>query len=152
MRDLLGAQAVLLDLDPADKKALLQTLACHAAQGLGLKEHEVFDALWEREKLGTTGVGGGIAIPHGRIASLDRVCGFFARLKNPIEFEAVDGRPVDLVFLLLAPLDAGADHLHALATVSRAMRETSLCDKLRHADNARAVEKLLCEAPSAQAA
>jgi PTS system nitrogen regulatory IIA component len=112
----------------------------------------VFDVLWERERLGTTGVGHGIAIPHGRVAGIDKVSGFFARLSQPVNFESIDDKPVDLVFLLLAPEAAGADHLHALATVSRLLRDPKLCEQLRSAPDATTLYTLLTENQAAQAA
>ncbi len=150
--DLLGSRAVLIDVEATDKKQTIQALAQHAAAQLGLEEHVVFDVLWEREKLGTTGVGQGIAIPHGRVAGLEKVCGFFVRLRAPVDFDSVDQRPVDLVFLLLAPESAGADHLHALAAVSRVLRDESLCEKLRTAKNVEALSSLLCKTSTAEAA
>ena len=102
--------------------------------------------------MGTTGVGHGIAIPHGRLDKIDHVQGFFARLPQPVAFEAIDDRPVDLVFLLLAPESAGADHLHALATVSRLLRDQKLCEQLRAAKDEAALYRLLTEAPSVKAA
>lgn len=150
--DLLGSGAVLSALDSQSKKQLFQDLARHASMSLGVGEHVLFDVLWEREKLGTTGVGYGIAIPHGRVPGLSEVRGFFARLSTPIAFEAVDQKPVDLVFMLLAPEDAGADHLHALAAVSRALRDPGLCEQLRTAKTEAALVKLLKGAPVAAAA
>lgn len=152
LSDFLDEEAVLADLEATDKKSLIQTLARQAATLAGVEEHVLFDVLWEREKLGTTGVGNGIAIPHGRVAGLTTVRGLFARLNAPIDFEAVDGRPVDLVFLLLAPQSAGADHLHALAAVSRALRNTGLCEQLRAGKNAAALSTLLARASTAEAA
>lgn len=152
MRDLLDPRAVLARLEAGTKKQVLQDMAGHAAEALGLEAHGVFDVLWAREKLGTTGVGHGIAIPHGRLSGLDKVRGFFARLAEPVAFEAVDDRDVDLVFLLLAPESAGADHLHALATVSRLLREPRLCEELRSAKDAGAIERLLTSAATAKAA
>lgn len=150
--DLLGADSVWTGLDVPGKKQLLQEMSSHASSELGVEEHVLFDVLWEREKLGTTGVGQGIAIPHGRVSGLTKVRGFFARLASPIPFEAVDDRPVDLVFMLLAPDTAGADHLHALAAVSRALRDPAFCEKLRKAKDAKAVGQLLRAAPAAEAA
>jgi len=152
LRDLLGADAVWPAFEATSKKQLLQDMASRAAAQLGLEEHVLFDLLWEREKLGTTGVGQGIAIPHGRVAGLSEVRGFMARLTTPIPFESVDDQPVDLVFLLLAPDSAGADHLHALAAVSRALRDPAYCEKLRKAKDSKGLEALLNEAPTAQAA
>ena len=108
--------------------------------------------LWERERLGTTGVGGGIAIPHGRVAGLEKVMGFFTRLTQPVNFKSIDDKPVDLIFLLLAPEAAGADHLQALATVSRFLRDAKLCEQLRKAKDAAAMYKLLTDTQIVQAA
>jgi PTS system nitrogen regulatory IIA component len=152
MRDLLSSKAVAAKLEVASKKDVLNELARHAAALTGKDAPVIFNVLWEREKLGTTGVGFGIAIPHGRIEGLERVQGFFARLAQPVNFESIDDKPVDLVFLLLAPETAGADHLHALATVSRLLRDTKLCDQLRRAKDESAIYKLLTETPAAQAA
>jgi PTS system nitrogen regulatory IIA component len=102
--------------------------------------------------LGTTGVGQGIAIPHGRVAGLKKVFGYFARMEQPVAFEAIDDKPVDLIFLLLSPEDAGADHLSALATVSRLLRDPKLCEKLRGVKDAASMYRLLTEAEIAQAA
>lgn len=150
--ELLGVEAVMSQLESTTKKQLLQDLSRHAAATMGLEEHNVFDVLWERERLGTTGVGHGIAIPHGRIEGLTHVRGFFARLSTPVSFESIDDRPVDLVFLLLSPESAGADHLHALATVSRLLRNQKLCEELRSAKDARSLCNILSSADSAKAA
>jgi PTS system nitrogen regulatory IIA component len=152
MRDIVMPQAVFIDVVGTSKKDILQSMSEHAAVLIGKEPHVIFDVLWEREKLGTTGVGHGIAIPHGRIEKLDSVCGFFARLAQPIDFEAIDRKPVDLVFLLLAPESAGADHLHALATVSRILRDPKLCDELRGAKDQMAIYKLLTDTKAAAAA
>src|SRR6202044_1980928 len=112
----------------------------------GKDAHIIFDVLWEREKLGTTGVGMGIAIPHGRLEGLGEVQGFFARLPQPVPLEAIDDKPVDLVFLLLAPESAGADHLHALATVSRLLRDAKLCEQIRGAKDEATIYRILTEA------
>ncbi len=152
MPDLLSPDAVLACLDATSKKQDLQDMAQYAASALGLEAHGVFDVLWERERLGTTGVGFGIAIPHGRVEGLTEVRGFFARLAAPVAFESVDERPVDLVFLLLAPAAAGADHLHALATVSRVLRDAKLCEDLRTAQDVATLYRLMTTATTAQAA
>ncbi|HEU0118165.1 MAG TPA: PTS IIA-like nitrogen regulatory protein PtsN [Alphaproteobacteria bacterium] len=152
MRDILSPQAVVANLAVATKKDVLQEGAKLAASKLGKDAHVVFDVLWERERLGTTGVGLGIAIPHGRLEGLDKVQGYFLRLAQPVGFESVDDKPVDLVFLLLAPADAGADHLHALATVSRLLRDQKLCEQIRKAKDEAAIYRLLTETPTAQAA
>lgn len=152
MRDLISSDAVEASLEAGTKKEALQSLAALGATLVGMERFAVFDVLWERERLGTTGVGQGIAIPHGRVEGLKKCFGAFARLKKPVDFEAIDDKPVDLVFLLLSPADAGADHLQALATVSRMLRDPKLCEKLRAAPNAGGVYKLLTEAPVSQAA
>jgi len=152
MRDLLAPQSVIAQLKAGSKAEVLQGMAQLAATVTGKDAHVVFDVLWEREKLGTTGVGLGIAIPHGRIEGLDRVYGFFARLAEPVNFDAIDDKPVDLVFLLLAPESAGADHLHALAIVSRLLRDTKLCEQLRRAKTDSDLHHILAEASTAEAA
>ncbi|MES2906734.1 MAG: PTS sugar transporter subunit IIA [Pseudomonadota bacterium] len=120
---LLTPACVVANLQAADKKTLLQQIAAHAAPLLNLEAEDVFDALLQRERLGTTGLGHGIALPHARIAGLETVSGFFAHLAKPVDFNAVDKEPVDLVFALFAPVDAGADHLNALVQVSRFLRD-----------------------------
>lgn len=143
--DLIGRDAILPALKASSKKHVLQELAQHAAEMTGLDSREIFDALLEREKLGTTGVGQGVAIPHGKFAALDRIWAIFARLDHPIDFEALDERPVDLIVLLLAPTDAGAEHLKALARVSRLLRDTKMCEKIRGSENGDALYALLTE-------
>jgi PTS system nitrogen regulatory IIA component len=152
MRDLIPPQAVVASLEAVTKKEVLQNIAAAASGIVGKDALAIFDVLWERERLGTTGVGHGIAIPHGRVSGLDRVVGFFARLAQPLPFEAIDDKPVDLVFLLLAPESAGADHLQALAMVSRLLRNAKLCEQLRQAKDAAALYKLLTETASAMQA
>jgi nitrogen PTS system EIIA component len=134
--DLLAPEAVLASLKAQTKKQLLQELAVRAHARTNLPEKQIFETLNERERLGTTGVGAGIAIPHGRMAGATSITGVFARLESAIDYEAVDGQPVDLVFMLLAPENAGADHLKALARVSRLLRDKSVCEKLRTAKSA----------------
>lgn len=143
MIDILSPHGIIVGLKVSSKKQVLQEVARKAAALTKLHERVIFDVLVERERLGTTGVGHGIAIPHGKLATLPAVTGVFARLEKPIDFEAMDEQPVDLVFLLLAPEGAGADHLKALARVSRLLRDPSLCAKLRGASNADAVYALL---------
>ena len=152
MRDLLLPANVWADFAADSKKQVLTDVAARAAQHLNLSAHDIFNVLWEREKLGTTGVGQGIAIPHGRIEGLSTVTGFFARLASPVSFDAIDHRPVDLVFLLLAPQDAGADHLHALATVSRQLRDARLCESVRSAKDEATIYQLMTTPPTVQAA
>jgi PTS system nitrogen regulatory IIA component len=150
--DLLAPSGISVDLKVTSKKQALQELSRRAAEATGLDERTIFDALLERERLGTTGVGQGIAIPHGRFAKLKHIVGLFAKLDKPIPFDAVDDQPVDLIFLLLAPESAGADHLKALARVSRLLRDKSICAKLRGCDDADAVYALLTEAQASHAA
>jgi PTS system nitrogen regulatory IIA component len=118
----------------------------------GREEREIFDTLLQREKLGSTGVGGGIAIPHGKLPGLDRIFGLFARLPKPIDFEALDDQPVDLVFLLLAPEGAGADHLKALARIARLFREPGVAGKLRASSDKAALYSVLTEGATPDAA
>jgi PTS system nitrogen regulatory IIA component len=141
--DLLAPDAVLTGLKVQSKKQLLQELSAKAHLVTGLPERRIFETLIERERLGTTGVGSGIAIPHGRIAEAGKITGIFARLETGIDYEAVDSQPVDLVFMLLAPESAGADHLKALARVSRLLRNQATCEKLRAAGSAEALYALL---------
>lgn len=148
---LISPESVIPNLKATSKKQALQELAREAATLTGLHERAVFDTLLERERLGTTGVGNGIAIPHGKLAQLGRLHGLFARLERPVDFEAIDEQPVDLIFLLLAPESAGADHLKALARVSRLLRDRGMCEKLRGTDTAEGLYALLAES-EAQAA
>ena len=150
--DILEPEAIVPTLKAASKKQALQELAKRAAEITGLEQREVFDVLLERERLGTTGVGGGVAIPHGKIAKLDKLYGVFARSEKGIPFDAVDDQPVDLVFLLLAPETAGADHLKALARVSRLLRDRSTCGRLRGCDTADAIYAVLTDPPASNAA
>ncbi len=145
LSDLLTPNGVAATLKAQSKKQLLQELSVRAAQATGLPDRLIFETLLERERLGTTGVGHGIAIPHGKLAGLTKIVGLFARLSDPIDFDAIDDRPVDLVFLLLAPEGAGADHLKALARVSRFLRNAQTCEKLRGADDRAALYAILTE-------
>jgi len=152
LTDVLMPQAILPVVKAGSKKQLLQDISAFAAGLSGMGEREIFDALLQRERLGSTGIGNGIAIPHGKLASLDHLFGVFARLEKPVDFEALDGEPVDLVFLLLAPEGAGADHLKALAKVARALRDPAIAQKLRKTKDAAALFALLTQAPTASAA
>ena len=152
IRDLITVEGVEANLRATSKKQALQELSKRAAEITGEHERAIFDVLMERERLGTTGVGHGIAIPHGKLASLDRLYGLFARLEAPVDFQSIDEQPVDLVFLLLAPETAGADHLKALARVSRLLRDEGVCEKLRGTDDAEALYALLTESAASQAA
>jgi PTS system nitrogen regulatory IIA component len=149
---LLGPGNVVPTLKATTKKQVFAEMAARAARVTKLDEREIFDVVQERERLGTTGIGGGIAIPHGKLAGLDRLYGFFARVETPVDFDAIDGEPVDLVFMLLAPEGAGADHLKALAKVSRVLRDRAMCEKLRGSRNADALYALLTESATPHAA
>ena len=149
--DLLQPEAVVAHLKAVGKKQALQELSRHAAAITGVSERKIFETLLERERLGTTGVGNGIAIPHGKLPEFKRLYGLFARVDRPIDFDAIDEQPVDLIFLLLAPEGAGADHLKALARVSRLLRDGSMCEKLRGTETADGLYMLLTQS-EAQAA
>ncbi|MBC7136104.1 PTS IIA-like nitrogen regulatory protein PtsN [Oceanibaculum nanhaiense] len=150
--DLISPDAVIASLRATSKKQALQELARKAAELTGLEERRIFEVLLERERLGTTGVGNGIAIPHGKLPELTRLYGIFARLDKPIDFDSIDDEPVDLIFLLLAPESAGADHLKALARVSRLLRDRSTCSKLRGCDTADGLYAVLTQTPTSHAA
>ncbi len=150
--DLITPQHVIPKLRVTSKKQALQELSRYAAEITDQHERTIFEVLLERERLGTTGVGAGVAIPHGKLSALDRLYGLFARLDAPIDFEAIDEQPVDLIFLLLAPEAAGADHLKALARVSRLLRDKETCDKLRGSDTAEALYVLLTQTATSHAA
>ncbi|TDI61550.1 MAG: PTS IIA-like nitrogen-regulatory protein PtsN [Alphaproteobacteria bacterium] len=143
MTDLLTPDSVIDGLKVTSKKQLLQDLSDRASVLTGLNAREVLETILARERLGTTGVGQGIAIPHGRMDDLDRIYGLFARLNKPIDFDSLDEQPVDLVFMLLAPEGAGADHLKALAKISRLLRNQTICKKLRGSDSSAALYALL---------
>jgi len=150
--DLITPRSVIAQLRATTKKQALQELAKRASAMTGINERTICDVLIERERLGSTGIGMGIGIPHGRLPGLDKLCGIFARLDRAVPFEAIDDQPVDLIFLLLAPEAAGADHLKALARVSRLLRDRGICEKLRGTDNADALYSLLADRSSSQAA
>ncbi len=141
--ELVTPRCVLPRLRSTSKKQMLQELARHASRVAEADERTIFDAILERERLGSTGVGLGIAIPHARLPGLERLSGVFARIGSPIDYGSIDEQPVDLVFMLLAPEEAGADHLKALARVSRLLRDQEVCRKLRGADSPEAIYALL---------
>ncbi len=151
LTDLITPTAVVPALKVASKKQAIQELAAEAAKLTGYSEQTIAEILLQREKLGSTGVGNGIAIPHGKLPKLGKIFGMFARLEKPIDFEALDGQPVDLIFLLLAPETAGADHLKALARIARLLRDPDVAQKLRESQNADALYAVLA-VPSASAA
>ena len=152
LSDLVQAPAVMPALKANSKKQVLQLLAERAAAITGIPEREIFDTILQRERLGSTGVGNGIAIPHGKLPGVKQITGVFARLENPVDFEALDDQPVDLVFLLLAPEGAGADHLKALSRIARVLRDADTVAKIRGARDAAAIHTLLATAPASHAA
>lgn len=143
--ELLTLQSILPDLKATSKKQALQELSAYAAGQLDLEDRAILDVLMERERLGSTGVGNGVAIPHGKMPKLNKLYMLFARLSAPVAFDAPDGRPVDLLFLLLTPENAGGDHLTALATVSRLMRDEKVCSLLRGSETAEAIYSAILE-------
>jgi len=152
LSELIAADSVDAAVAAANKKGLFQLLAAAAARRTGLPAKAIVSTLTEREKLGSTGFGGGVAIPHGKIEGLDKVFGYFARLSTPVDYQAVDEMPVDLVVLLLSPPDAGADHLKALAGVSRMFRDRQILAKLRGARSKDAIYALLAGVETRNAA
>lgn len=152
LADILVSEAVAATQSVSSKKRLLLEIAEQAEALNGLSKQKVFEALQERELLGATGMGKGIAVPHARMSDVDRVIGFFTRLEEGVNFDSVDGQPVDLVFTLLAPEDAGADHLKALARVSRTLRDEATCRKLRSTNDATALFAILTESATSEAA
>ncbi|MFZ0695142.1 MAG: PTS IIA-like nitrogen regulatory protein PtsN [Alphaproteobacteria bacterium] len=152
INELITPECVVSHLKATSKKQALQELSKKMAEISGRSEREIFDVLLERERLGTTGVGMGIAIPHGKLPGLDRLYALFAKLERPIEFDSIDEQPVDLIFLLLAPETAGADHLKALARVSRLLRNKGICEKLRGTESADALYALITEEAASHAA
>ena len=148
LSDLVAPNAVIPALKVNGKKQAIQELAARAAGLTGGGERAIFEILMQREKLGSTGVGNGIAIPHGKLPKLGKLFGLFARLDRPIDFDALDGQPVDLVFLLLAPETAGADHLKALARVARLLRDQDVARKLRDSRDAEALYAVLTLEPA----
>lgn len=143
--DILKPEAVKTLGACSSKKRMFHDLSDIAVTAYGLETSVVFDALMERENLGPTGVGHGIALPHARIEQIGSVCGMFLRLEKPIDFDAVDRQPVDLVFALLAPEKAGVEHLKALALVSRTMRDPDMQAKLRANTDAATLHTILTE-------
>ena len=152
LADLLQQDAIIPSLKVNSKKQLLQELAARASKLTGVPEREIFDVILQRERLGSTGVGHGVAIPHGKLNSISSIKGVFARLENAVDFEALDDEPVDLVFLLLAPEGAGADHLKALSRIARVLRDQELVNKLRRTDSASAIYAFLNEEQASNAA
>jgi nitrogen PTS system EIIA component len=152
LRDLIAPEAVLIDLAAGNKKTLFQMLGTAAADVLHLDPREMTDRLLAREKLGSTGFGGGIAIPHARMEDQGEVRAMLVRLTSPVDFQAVDGLPVDLIVLLVSPIEAGGAHLKALARVSRSLRDIGFANKLRGAGSRDAIYALLSEPETRDAA
>lgn len=152
LSDLIGLDDVILPMRVSSKRQLLNDLAEVASKKTGLNCREIFETLLQRERLGSTGIGNGIAIPHGKFAGLTGISGIFARLEKPIDFDAMDDQPVDMVFLLLAPDGSGAEHLKALARIARVFRDQSMVEKMRDASSSKIVYSLLTETAASHAA
>lgn len=152
MLEILSPEGIIAGMRATSKKQVLQELARVAGQLTGENDRSIFEVLLDRERLGSTGVGRGVAIPHGKLSSLRGIFGLFARLQRPVDFESIDDQPVDLIFLLLAPEASGAEHLKALAKVSRLLRDEGLCEKLRGCDSADAIYALLSDDAAMNAA
>ena len=151
LTDLVVPSAIIPALKVNGKKQAIMELAAKAAELTGQSEREIVEILLQREKLGSTGVGNGVASPHGKLPKLHRLFGLFARLDRPIDFESLDNQPVDLIFLLLAPEGAGADHLKALARVARLLRDPDIVEKLRNSRDAEAIYSVLALTPASAA-
>lgn len=152
LEDLVAREAIFAPLQAGSKKQVLQELAGMAARHLDREPREIYEALLQRERLGSTGFGQGVAIPHVKLRKLDRAVCLFARLESPVEFEALDGEPVDLIFLLLSPEHASGDHLKALARISRLVREPRTLEHLRSARGADAIFAVITSDTGAHAA
>lgn len=152
LSDILKPGAVKVMANLTSKKRMFQDLGDIGASVYGLNANAIADALQERETLGPTGVGHGVALPHARISEVDQVTGVFLKLEKPLDFGSVDRQPVDLVFALFAPLDSGVEHLKALALVSRTLRDPGVCAKLRANGEASTLHTVLTEAPGVKAA
>lgn len=152
LSELLNENAILPTLKVSSKKQAIQCISEKAAEITGLNEREIFETLLQRERLGSTGVGSGIAIPHGKLPSLDKIYGVMARLERPISFDAMDDQPVDIIFLLLAPEGAGADHLKALAKIARVLRDGDMVNKIRATSDPEALYSVLLTPPNQEAA
>ena len=152
LSDIVSPEGVLANLKARGKKQALQELSVTAGKLCGISPQRILEKLLEREKLGTTGVGQGVAIPHAKFAEAAKVTGVFARLDQPIDFDSVDERPVDLIFLLIAPEEGSAEHLRTLARVSRLLRNQELCVKLRGSKDPAALYSLLTEPAASSSA
>ena len=152
LSDIISPDAVFAALKPNSKRQLLQELSTHAANLTGVDERGIFDTLLQRERLGSTGVGNGVAIPHGKLKDFKKISGMFVKLEKPLDYEALDDQPVDIVFMLLAPEGSGADHLKALSRIARLLRNQSMLAHLREASDPEAIYSMICEAEKANAA
>ncbi|MCI4660544.1 MAG: PTS sugar transporter subunit IIA [Neomegalonema sp.] len=152
LTDLITLDRIHPDLKASSKKQLLQELADNSASHAGIESRALFTALLERERLGSTGVGRGIAIPHCRSTEIEQIQGHLVRLVKPVDFDSIDGAPIDLAVLLIAPESAGSDHLKALARVSRVLRDPAICAKLRGAENAMAMHAIIADMQPSRAA
>jgi PTS system nitrogen regulatory IIA component len=152
LSDLIGPDSIVPHLKANGRKQVLQDICERAAHVSGLRAREIFDAIWQREKLGSTGIGNGIAIPHAKMLKCHRLFGVFARLERPVDFESVDGVPVDLIFMLIAPEEAGADHLKALSRIARMMRDPSFVARLRATRDPSGLYLMLAQQPADHAA
>ncbi len=150
LTDILQADMIFLDLKVSSKKQILSEISTQLAQKVNREETDIFQLIWEREKLGSTGVGRRVAIPHARVEGLENIIGAFARLDDAIEFDAVDDQPVDLIFMLLAPEKSGSNHLKALSTVSRIFRDRNFCETLHNYNNVQDIFNLLVKQSKAE--
>jgi len=146
LASILSIDAVLPKLSARDKKQALKLLAAHASAQSGLSEREIYSVLKEREQMGCTGMGNGVCIPHGRFDRLEKLQAMLVTLDEPVDFDAADGKPVDMLFLLLTPTSSNTEHVKALAVISRILRDKGLCEQVRGLSDARAVHELLVSA------
>ncbi len=149
--NILSADSIVVDIEASTKRELLEKIAVYGAKKSGLHEKEIFDALLQRERLGTTGTGDGVAIPHSRFANLNKIHGVFVRLSTPVDFESVDEKPVDLIFTLLAPESAGADHLKALSQIAKVFKDEGAKTELRQAKNGAGIQSVFAKIVNAAA-
>lgn len=152
LNSIVHPECILTGVKPSSKKQVLQEMAELAASHTGRGVQEILEVLLEREKLGSTGVGNGVAIPHGKLPKLEGISGYFARLTKPVNFDSVDDQPVDVVFMLLAPEGSGADHLKALSRIARVLRNQSTLASLRGAKDVDSIFSLITDEHSANAA
>ena len=152
LTDLVTPDSIVSSLRANTKKAVIQEMSERGAAVSGLPARMIFEAVLQRERLGSTGVGKGVAIPHGKLANCERLFGVFARLERPVDFESIDGDPVDLAFMLVAPETAGAEHLKALARIARRLREPHVLARLRASRDPMTILSIFGETPNSHAA